>query len=89
MVGTTIAWVTSSARASSTQPCGLNAGSWTIRRPPYTDVSTVDPTPLFPFGHGLGYGSATWAGVRALTGSEWATDGTTAMAPVVARLRGR
>ncbi|MCA0145607.1 glycoside hydrolase family 3 N-terminal domain-containing protein [Blastococcus sp. LR1] len=41
-----------------------------------TDVSTVDPTPLFPFGHGLGYGAATWAGVRATGGPEWATDGT-------------
>ncbi|TFV46231.1 glycoside hydrolase family 3 N-terminal domain-containing protein [Blastococcus sp. TF02A_35] len=41
-----------------------------------TDVSTVDPTPLFPFGHGLGYGSATWASVRATGGPEWDTDGT-------------
>jgi beta-xylosidase len=41
-----------------------------------TDVSVVDPTPLFPFGHGLGYASATWAGVRAVTGADWDTDGT-------------
>ncbi|WP_346623528.1 glycoside hydrolase family 3 N-terminal domain-containing protein [Blastococcus montanus] len=39
-----------------------------------TDVSSVDPTPLFPFGHGLGYGSATWAGVRPTSGPEWDTD---------------
>ncbi|UOY02578.1 glycoside hydrolase family 3 N-terminal domain-containing protein [Blastococcus sp. PRF04-17] len=40
------------------------------------DVSVVDPTPLFPFGHGLGYGSAAWTGVRADGGSTWDTDGT-------------
>ncbi len=40
-------------------------------------MSTVDPTPLFPFGHGLGYDAATWTGVRGTTGAEGATDGTT------------
>jgi beta-glucosidase len=37
-------------------------------------VSTVDPTPLFPFGHGLSYASATWLDVTADTG--WPTGGT-------------
>ncbi|MCZ2840131.1 glycoside hydrolase family 3 N-terminal domain-containing protein [Modestobacter sp. VKM Ac-2985] len=41
-----------------------------------TDVSSVDPTPLFPFGHGLGYGAATWGDVRLGTGAEWDTAGT-------------
>ncbi|MGY1810944.1 glycoside hydrolase family 3 N-terminal domain-containing protein [Blastococcus sp. SYSU D00669] len=59
-------------RAGSSQPGTYLAAPLGGR----TDVSTVDPTPLFPFGHGLGYGSATWAGVRALSGAEWATDGT-------------
>ena len=59
-------------RAESSQP-GTYLASPLGRR---TGVSTVDPTPLFPFGHGLGYGSATWAGVRAVSGSEWDTDGT-------------
>jgi len=40
-----------------------------------TEVSTIDPTPLFPFGHGLSYAPATWQDVRA-TGSLWPTDGT-------------
>jgi beta-xylosidase len=59
-------------RAGSSQP-GTYLAAALGRK---TDVSMVDPTPLFPFGHGLGYGSATWAGVRATSGPEWATDGT-------------
>ncbi|MBE1494563.1 beta-glucosidase [Amycolatopsis lexingtonensis] len=39
-----------------------------------SEVSTVDPTPLFPFGHGLSYAPATWLDVSA-TGSVWPTDG--------------
>lgn len=40
-----------------------------------TDVSTLDPTPLFPFGHGLGYADATWDDVRLVSGPAWPTDG--------------
>ena len=29
-----------------------------------SEVTSVDPTPLFPFGHGLSYGAATWASGR-------------------------
>ncbi|MCR6482563.1 glycoside hydrolase family 3 C-terminal domain-containing protein [Amycolatopsis sp. OK19-0408] len=39
-----------------------------------SEVSTVDPTALFPFGHGLSYRPATWVDVSA-TGSLWPTDG--------------
>ncbi|HEX6346910.1 glycoside hydrolase family 3 N-terminal domain-containing protein [Umezawaea sp.] len=39
-----------------------------------SEVSTVDPTPAFPFGHGLGYGTFTWSPPRA-SGSTWAVDG--------------
>ena len=28
-----------------------------------SDVSTVDPTPLFAFGHGLSYAPVTWVDV--------------------------
>jgi beta-xylosidase len=37
-------------------------------------VSTVDPTPLFPFGHGLSYAPATWLELTADTA--WPTGGT-------------
>jgi beta-glucosidase len=40
-----------------------------------SDVSTVDPTALFPFGHGLSYAPVTWVSVEADPG-EWPTDGT-------------
>ena len=62
-------------RAGSSQP-GTYLAAALGRR---TDVSMVDPTPLFPFGHGLGYGCATWEGVRAVTGPEWDTDGTSSL----------
>lgn len=58
-------------RAGSSQPATYLAAPLGRK----TDVSTVDPTPLFPFGHGLGYGAATWAGVRATSGTTWETDG--------------
>jgi beta-xylosidase len=35
----------------------------------------VDPTPLFPFGHGLSYAPVTWLPVTASPGP-WPTDGT-------------
>jgi beta-xylosidase len=39
-----------------------------------SDVSVVDPTPLFPFGHGLTYAPVTWTGVERVTTPEWDTD---------------
>jgi beta-glucosidase len=40
-----------------------------------SEVTGVDPTPLWPFGHGLGYGRATWERVEVRSGDTWATDG--------------
>jgi beta-xylosidase len=39
------------------------------------EVSVVDPTPLFPFGHGISYASAAWTRVAPVTGATWPTDG--------------
>jgi beta-glucosidase len=43
-----------------------------------SDVSVVDPTALYPFGHGLSYAAATWGAVTA--GDSWPTDGTCELA---------
>lgn len=40
-----------------------------------SEVTSVDPTPLYPFGHGLGYARATWVSVGLDTGRTWPTDG--------------
>lgn len=39
-----------------------------------TEVSNVDPTPLFPFGHGLSYAPASWV-TAGCEEREWPTDG--------------
>jgi beta-glucosidase len=39
-------------------------------------VSSVDPTPLFPFGHGLSYAPLTWSAIDELSPAQWPTDGT-------------
>ncbi|AWS41628.1 beta-glucosidase [Streptosporangium sp. 'caverna'] len=41
-----------------------------------SEVSSVDPTPLFPFGHGLSYTPITWKDVVAGAEATWPTDGT-------------
>jgi beta-glucosidase len=60
--------------AGSSQPSSYLAPRLGLR----SEVSTVDPTPLFPFGHGLSYAPATWVGVTAESDS-WPTDGTCAL----------
>ncbi|MFG2044207.1 glycoside hydrolase family 3 N-terminal domain-containing protein [Dactylosporangium sp. NPDC048998] len=39
------------------------------------EVSNVDPSQLFPFGHGLSYADATWGAVTLHSTDGWATDG--------------
>jgi beta-glucosidase len=41
-----------------------------------SEVSTVDPTALFPFGHGISYAPATWMNIDE-SPMRWPTDGTT------------
>jgi beta-xylosidase len=57
--------------AGAPQPGGYLAPGPGLR----SDVSTVDPTPLFPFGHGLSYAPATWCGVARRSPQAWPTDG--------------
>ncbi|HET9171676.1 MAG TPA: glycoside hydrolase family 3 N-terminal domain-containing protein [Actinospica sp.] len=45
-----------------------------------SDVSTVDPTPLYPFGHGLSYNPAIWTDTVLPAGGTWPTDGTLRLA---------
>ncbi|MGD0808223.1 MAG: glycoside hydrolase family 3 N-terminal domain-containing protein [Acidimicrobiales bacterium] len=40
-----------------------------------SEVSSVDPTPIFPFGHGLSFAPPTWVKVERRSGDIWATDG--------------
>ena len=43
-------------------------------------MSSVDPTALYPFGHGLSYAPATWDEAVLLSGRLWPTDGTARVA---------
>jgi beta-glucosidase len=40
-----------------------------------SEVSIVDPSQLFPFGHGLSYADAEWGAVSLHSPNGWATDG--------------
>lgn len=56
--------------AGSTQPSTYLASTLGRR----TEVSVVDPTALYPFGHGLSYAAATWGEVST-SAPRWDTDG--------------
>jgi beta-glucosidase len=56
--------------AGSSQPSPYLSGALGQR----SDVTVVDPTPLFPFGHGLSYAYASWQWVST-SSDTWATDG--------------
>jgi beta-xylosidase len=62
--------------AGATQPATYLASRLGQR----SDVSTIDPTPVFPFGHGLSYAPATWSGVTLTSPAQWPTDGTCQLA---------
>ena len=42
-----------------------------------SEVSSVDPTPLFGFGHGLSYAPVSWGRVESVHGGQWMTDSVT------------
>ncbi|NUT32478.1 MAG: glycosyl hydrolase [Hamadaea sp.] len=55
-------------------PGGQPAGYLAPRLAHRTDVSSVDPTPLFPFGHGLAYTHFGWSDIEPQGPVEAATD---------------
>jgi beta-glucosidase len=40
-----------------------------------SDVSNVDPTAVFPFGHGLSYTPAVWEDIALRSPASWSTEG--------------
>jgi beta-glucosidase len=52
-------------------------------------VSSVDPTPLFAFGHGLSYAPVTWLGVERRSSPSWPIDGTCELAVALHNDNGR
>jgi beta-xylosidase len=67
-----------SGRLPVSLPRGPRARSGGYLAPPlgqHTDVSTVDPTPLFPFGHGLSYTTFSWEDLT-VAPATLPTDGT-------------
>lgn len=40
-----------------------------------SEVSNIDPTPVFAFGHGLSYAPATWSDIARRSPEQWPTDG--------------
>ncbi len=57
--------------AGASQPATYLAATLAQR----SAVSVVDPTPVFPFGHGLSYAVATWVDVERRSPARWPTDG--------------
>ncbi|GMA33256.1 glycoside hydrolase family 3 N-terminal domain-containing protein [Litorihabitans aurantiacus] len=94
--GTAIAEVlTGAVNPSGHLPVGVprDPGSQpsTYLAPPYglrTEVSNLDPTPLYPFGHGRSYAEATWGEVTA-SADTWAVDGEVEVSVQVANATGR
>ncbi len=66
-------------------PDGPGGQPWTYLQPPLgrvNGVSNLDPTPLYPFGHGLSYTSFAWEG-DADVPAELSTDGETDLAVTI------
>jgi len=72
-------------RAGGGQPGGY-LGARLAQR---SQVSALDPTALFPFGHGLSYAPVTWRAAELLSPPQWPTDGTCELAVELANETGR
>ncbi|MCC3279973.1 glycoside hydrolase family 3 C-terminal domain-containing protein [Arthrobacter sp. zg-Y40] len=54
-----------------------------------SDVSSIDPTPAFPFGHGIGYSTFAWSDAALDGPAEFGVDGETAVSVTVTNTSGR
>ncbi|WNE96425.1 glycoside hydrolase family 3 N-terminal domain-containing protein [Streptomyces luomodiensis] len=71
--------VNPSGRLPVSVPYAPGGQPWTYAQPPLglrNDASSIDPTPLFPFGHGLSYTSFAWERPEA-DATDVPTDGET------------
>ncbi|MFI1356978.1 glycoside hydrolase family 3 N-terminal domain-containing protein [Streptomyces sp. NPDC020898] len=70
--------VTPSGRLPVSVPRERGGQPWTYLQPPLGlagEVSSLDPTPLYPFGHGLSYTSFAWEDFEEGDQAEVGTDG--------------
>lgn len=70
--------VNPSGRLPVSVPRGPGGQPWTYLQPPLGlagEASSLDPTPLYPFGHGLSYTEFTWEGGTGAGVTELGTDG--------------
>lgn len=71
--------VNPSGRLPVSVPRDPGGQPWTYLQPPLGlagDSSSIDPTPLHPFGHGLSYTDFTWENIEGDPQTEIGTDGT-------------
>jgi beta-xylosidase len=67
-----------SGRLPVSVPRGPGGQPWTYLQPPLglaDEVSSLDPTPLYPFGHGCSYTTFTWESFDGSQVTEIGTDG--------------